>query len=183
VSLAEVIVPAADLSEQISTAGMEASGTGNMKLALNGALTIGTLDGANIEIREHVGADNFFIFGLLAEEVTERRRAGLDATEAIAASPALTEVLSELESGVFSPDDRSRYKALVAGLRHHDHFMVATDFEAYRLTQRSIDALWRDPAAWWRMAILNTAHMAWFCSDRAILEYAHEIWDASPEPG
>ncbi|MEK7240237.1 MAG: glycogen/starch/alpha-glucan phosphorylase [Gemmatimonadota bacterium] len=183
VSLAEAIVPAADLSEQISTAGMEASGTGNMKLALNGALTIGTLDGANIEIREHVGTENLFIFGLLAEEVAARRRAGLDATDAIAASPALTEVLSELESGVFSPDDRSRYKSLVEGLRHHDHFMVATDFEAYRLTQRSIDALWRDPAAWWRMAILNTAHMAWFCSDRAILEYAHEIWDASPESG
>lgn len=183
VSLAEVIVPAADLSEQISTAGMEASGTGNMKLALNGALTIGTLDGANIEIREHVGAENIFIFGLLAEEVEKRRRAGLDATDTIAASPALTEVLAELESGVFSPDDRARYRVLVEGLRHHDHFMVAADFEAYRRTQRSIDALWRDPAAWWRLAILNTAHMAWFCADRAILEYAHEIWDASPESG
>lgn len=181
VSLAESIIPAADLSEQISTAGMEASGTGNMKLALNGALTIGTLDGANIEILEHVGAENIFIFGLLADEVTQRRSAGLDMTATIDASPALREVLEGLESGMFSPDDRGRYRGLVDGLRHHDHFMVCADFEAYRRTQRDVDALWLDQAAWWRKSILNTAHMGWFSADRAILEYAHEIWDAAPE--
>jgi starch phosphorylase len=180
VSLAESIIPAADLSEQISTAGMEASGTGNMKLALNGALTIGTLDGANIEIRERVGADNIFIFGLTAAEVTDRRRKGLDATSTIAASPALAAVLDMLASGVFSPDDRTRYRDLVESLRHHDYFMVAADFDAYRATQRTIDALWQDRAAWWRMAVLNTARMGWFSSDRTILEYASGVWGAAP---
>ena len=115
VSLAETIIPAADLSEQISTAGMEASGTGNMKFALNGALTIGTLDGANIEIRERVGAENIFIFGLTADEVAERRQAGIDATATIAASPVLGEVLDAIAAGVFSPDDRNRYRGLVDG--------------------------------------------------------------------
>ncbi len=183
VSLAEAIIPAADLSEQISTAGMEASGTGNMKLALNGALTIGTLDGANIEIREHVGAENIFIFGLLAEEVAARRAAGLDMTPVITASHALTEVLSMLESGVFSPDDRGRYRGLVAALRHHDYFMVSADFESYRNTQRDIAALWADKNAWWHKAILNTAKMGWFSADRAILEYAREIWRAPADQG
>ncbi len=180
VSLAEAIIPAADLSEQISTAGMEASGTGNMKLALNGALTIGTLDGANIEIREHVGEDNIFIFGLVAEEVAARRREGIAATAAIAASHTLAEVLSALESGVFSPDDRSRYRGLVDALRHHDHFMVTADFDAYRAAQREVGALWRDPNAWWHRAILNTARMGWFSADRAIRDYAREIWHAVP---
>jgi len=183
VSVAEAIIPAADLSEQISTAGMEASGTGNMKLALNGALTIGTLDGANIEIREHVGADNMFIFGLLADEVEQRRRLGLDATADIAKSAALTQVLEDLESGVFSPDDRARYRGLVEGLRHHDYFMVCADFEAYRRTQQEIATMYRDPATWWKKSILNTARMGWFSADRAILEYAHQIWDAGPEKG
>ena len=181
VSLAEAIIPAADLSEQISTAGMEASGTGNMKLALNGALTVGTLDGANIEIREHVGDENMFIFGLLADAVATRRRGGLDMTEVIGASPALTQVLEDLASGIFSPDDPSRYRALVDGLRHHDYFMVCADFEAYRATQHTIADLYRDQSAWWRKAILNTARMSWFSADRAILEYAHQIWNAGPE--
>jgi starch phosphorylase len=180
VSLAESIIPAADLSEQISTAGMEASGTGNMKLSLNGALTIGTLDGANIEISEHVGAENMFIFGMKAAEVDARRAAGLDATAAIEASPALAEVLRSLESGVFSPDDRGRYKALVANLRHHDYFMVCADFESYRATQRAVADLWRNPDQWWRRAVLNTAGMGWFSADRAIREYAGEIWRAEP---
>ena len=160
---------------------MEASGTGNMKLSMNGALTIGTLDGANIEIREHVGDENMFIFGLLADEVAARRRESLDATEAIDASPALSQVLEDLASGIFSPDDTSRYRDLVEGLRHRDYFMVCADFESYRTTQRAIDALYREPAAWWRKAILNTSRMSWFSADRAILEYAHQIWDASPE--
>ena len=178
VSLAEVIIPAADVSEQISTAGMEASGTGNMKLALNGAVTLGTLDGANIEIRDRVGAENIFIFGLTAAEVAERRANGIDATDAIAAAPALSEVLDALEAGVFSPDDRKRYSGLVESLRHHDYFMVCADFESYRYEQRQLAALWRDPAEWWRTSIMNTARVGWFSSDRAIAEYASEIWQA-----
>jgi len=180
VSLAEAIIPAADLSEQISTAGMEASGTGNMKFALNGALTIGTLDGANIEIGEHVGRENMFIFGLLADEVTERRRRGLDMTETIASSPSLRQVLDEIESGVFSPDDRGRYKGLVDGLRHHDHFLVCADFDAYHMMQGEVSDQWQDPALWWRKSVLNTARMSWFSSDRTIREYASEIWQALP---
>ena len=177
VSLAETIIPAADLSEQISTAGMEASGTGNMKLALNGALTIGTLDGANIEIRERVGAENIFIFGLQTEAVAARRSAGLDAGATIAASPVLAEVLDAVQSGAFSPDRPDRYQGLVDALRYHDHFMVCADFDAYAAVQRDIAALWRQPQAWWRTAILNTAGVGWFSSDRAIREYAARIWD------
>ena len=180
VSLAEAVIPAADLSEQISTAGMEASGTGNMKFALNGALTIGTLDGANIELRDHVGAENMFIFGLTASDVEDRRRAGIDAGAAIAASPALEEVLDAVGSGVFSPDDRSRYRGLADGLRHHDHFMVATDFDDYRYAQTSVATLWHDRPRWWEKSILNTARVGWFSSDRAIGEYAREIWRADP---
>jgi starch phosphorylase len=176
VSLAEVIIPAADLSEQISTAGMEASGTGNMKFALNGALTVGTLDGANVEIRERVGADNIFIFGLTAEEVAARRQRGLDATDVITASPLLPEVLASIESGVFSQDEPGRYRELVEQLRHHDYFMVSADFDDYYATQRRIAELWRRPELWWQSAILNTANMAWFSSDRAIREYASEVW-------
>jgi starch phosphorylase len=180
VSLAEAIIPAADLSEQISTAGMEASGTGNMKLALNGALTIATLDGANIEIRDRVGAENLLMFGLTAAEVDERRRAGIDATATIAASPVLAEVLATLESGVFSPDDRNRYHGLTDNLRHHDYFMVAADFDAYWSAQREVGTLWTDRAAWYRKAILNTAHMGWFSADRAVSDYARDIWGAEP---
>ncbi|MBN8872434.1 MAG: glycogen/starch/alpha-glucan phosphorylase [Rhodospirillales bacterium] len=177
VSLAEVIIPAADLSEQISTAGMEASGTGNMKFALNGALTIGTLDGANVEIREHVGPENIAIFGLTADEVAARRTRGIDAGDVIAGSPALSEVLDAVQSGVFSPDDRDRYRGLVDALRYHDYFMVCADFDSYYATQREIAALWNRPEAWWKSAIMNTAGMGWFSSDRSIREYASEIWD------
>ncbi len=180
VSLAEAIIPAADLSEQISTAGMEASGTGNMKLALNGALTIGTLDGANIEIRERVGAENMLIFGLTAEQVAERRSGGLDAAATISASPALAEVLDALETGVFSPEDRSRYRGLVDNLRHRDYFMVTADFDAYWAAQRAAGALWLDRSAWYRKAVLNTARMGWFSADRAVLDYARDIWGAEP---
>ena len=176
VSLAEAIIPASDLSEQISTAGMEASGTGNMKFALNGALTIGTLDGANVEIREHVGEDNIFIFGLTAAEVNERRSKGIDARETIAASPRLREALDEIATGVFSPDDTSRYAQLVDILTYHDHFMVTADFESYCAAQQAVANRWRDRKAWWRSSILNTANVAWFSSDRAIQQYADEIW-------
>lgn len=176
VSLAESIIPASDLSEQISTAGMEASGTGNMKFALNGALTIGTLDGANVEIRERVGEDNIFIFGLTAPEVQERRMQGIDARETIAASPMLREVLDEIATGVFSPDDPGRYAQLVETLTYHDHFMVTADFDAYCAAQHDVAIRWRDRKSWWRASILNTARVSWFSSDRAIRQYAEEIW-------
>jgi len=181
VSLAESIIPAADLSEQISTAGMEASGTGSMKLALNGALTIGTLDGATVEIRDHVGADNIFIFGLKAHEVEERRRTGLDAMATIAASPQLAEAIQALESGLFTGADHGRFATLANALRYHDHYMVTADFDAYYAAQRRIDQLWRSASAWARMSIFNVAAMAWFSSDRAIREYASDIWNVPVE--
>ena len=177
VSLAELIIPSADLSEQISTAGMEASGTGNMKLALNGALTIGTYDGANIEISEHVGEENIFVFGLRAAEVAERRRRSLDAGDVIAASPDLAEVIDAMARGRFSPEDPSRFAGLTNILRHSDSYMVAADFAAYRKAQRAADGLWRSPAKWRRSALLNISGMSWFSSDRAITEYAKDIWD------
>ncbi len=176
VSLAEVLVPAADLSEQISTAGMEASGTGNMKFALNGAITIGTLDGANIEIRELVGPENIVIFGLTAEEVAERKADGYDPRKLIESSPELSQALSAIASGVFSPDDPGRYRELIGGLYDNDWFMVAADFDAYASAQREVDALWSNPAAWSEKAILNTARMGWFSSDRTIRQYAQDIW-------
>jgi starch phosphorylase len=176
VSLAERIIPAADLSEQISTAGMEASGTGNMKLALNGALTIGTLDGANIEIRDHVGAENIFIFGLRAEEVIQRRRAGLHANSAIASSPQLAEAIEAIETGIFSPDDVDRFAPLMNALRESDYYMVTADFDAYCATQRSVERLWLSASDWTRATMLNIARMAWFSSDRTVGEYAQDIW-------
>jgi starch phosphorylase len=176
VSAAELIVPAADLSEQISTAGMEASGTGNMKLALNGALTIGTRDGATVEIAERVPKDTMVLFGLSAEEVADRRARGAGGWPAIAASPRLAAVLEALAQGVYSPDDPDRYRDLVASLRGADPFMVAADFEAYWAAQRRVDRLWHDASAWLRAAILNTANMAWFSADRTIAEYAATVW-------
>jgi glycogen phosphorylase len=177
VSLAESIIPAADLSEQISTAGMEASGTGNMKMALNGALTIGTLDGANVEIKQRVGDDNIFIFGLTAEEVTARREHGFDSRAAIEASPILREVVQSIADGAFSPDDRNRYAPLVDMLTYHDYFLVTADFDAYFDAQRAVARRWRDRKSWQRSAILNTARTGWFSSDRAIAEYAQNIWN------
>ncbi|WP_299625141.1 glycogen/starch/alpha-glucan phosphorylase [Pelagibius sp.] len=180
VSMAEILIPAADLSEQISTAGMEASGTGNMKLSLNGALTVGTLDGANIEIGEAVGWENIFIFGQTAEEVAASRAAGYHPEQAIAADPLLAEVLDQIASGVFSPEDPNRYAALIDNLRNHDWFMVAADFAAYWKVQRRIDAAWQEREDWTRRAVLNTARMGWFSSDRTIRGYARDIWDAEP---
>lgn len=178
VSLAEIMVPAADLSEQISTAGMEASGTGNMKFALNGALTIGTLDGANVEMRDHVGAENIIIFGMTAEEVAQTRADGHDPRAIIESSPELSQALAAISSGVFSPDDRNRFTGLIDGLYNHDWFMVAADFDAYAKAQRDVDRLWEDRASWNHKAILNTARMGWFSSDRTIRQYATEIWGA-----
>ncbi len=176
VSLAERIIPAADLSEQISTAGMEASGTGNMKLALNGALTIGTLDGANIEICERVGAENIFIFGLTAEQVVARRARELTAYEAVAASPVLESTLRAISSGAYWPEEPDRYRGLIESLIGHDVFMVAADFDSYCATQDRLEDLWRQPELWWRTAVLNTAGVGWFSSDRTIREYAEDIW-------
>jgi starch phosphorylase len=178
VSLAEVIIPAADLSEQISTAGMEASGTGNMKLALNGALTIGTLDGANVEIRERVGGENIFIFGLRAVEAAERRRGACDSTDTIAASPPLARAIEAIASGEFSPDDRQRFDRLTHALRYADNYMVTADFADYFGTQRRVDAMYRQKATWAKACITNIAGMGWFSSDRAIRTYAEEIWHA-----
>jgi starch phosphorylase len=176
VSLAEIIMPAADLSEQISTAGLEASGTGNMKFALNGAVTIGTLDGANIEMLDAVGTENMVIFGLTAEQVNEKR-VRLDVPRsAIDASPTLKEALEMISSGVFSPDDPNRYRDLIGGLYDHDWFMVARDFDAYSAAQAEVDDSWQNSRKWYSMAIRNTAHMGWFSSDRTIRQYAEDIW-------
>jgi starch phosphorylase len=178
VTLAEVMVPAADLSEQISTAGMEASGTGNMKFGLNGALTIGTLDGANVEMRDNVGDDNIKIFGLRADEVANLRSEGHNPRAIIEASRELSQALSAISSGVFSPDDRNRYSELIDGIYAHDWFMVAADFDAYAQAQREVDELWNDKTAWNEKTIHNTARMGWFSSDRTIRQYAKEIWRA-----
>lgn len=179
VSMAEVLIPAADLSEQISTAGMEASGTGNMKLAMNGALTVGTLDGANIEIGEAVGRESIFTFGLTAEEVADGRAGGHRPERHIAASPPLAEVLEQVEVGLFSPDDPGRHAGLIDNLRRHDWFMVTADFAAYLKIQRRIDAAWGERDDWNRRAVLNTARMGRFSSDRTIRGYARDIWDAT----
>ena len=181
VSLAEVIIPAADLSEQISTAGMEASGTGNMKLALNGALTIGTLDGANVEIRDHVGVNNIFIFGLTTDQVAARTARGLGAHDVIAQSPALEQALQEIGSGVFCPSEPDRYHSLVQHLWDRDPFMTAVDFDSYQAQQAAVDRMWADHPAWWQSAIHNTAGIGWFSSDRTIAEYADEIWRTPPQ--
>lgn len=178
VSMAELLIPASDLSEQISTAGKEASGTGNMKLSLNGSPTIGTLDGANVEIRDHVGPENFFLFGLTAEEVVQRRTEPGYARAAIEASPRLKRVLEQIGDGVFSAGDRHRYDGLLHNLTEQDYFLVTCDFDSYFATQRTVDAAYRDVAGWTRMAALNTAGMGWFSSDRTIRGYAADIWDA-----
>jgi len=181
VSLAEKIIPAADLSEQISTAGQEASGTGNMKLALNGALTIGTLDGATIEMRERVGAENMYIFGLRAEEVAALRASGSYDPKALCAStPRIARVLEALRSGRFSPDEPGRFAPLLDGLEHGDRWFVLADFIPYGEAQEQVARDWQDRGAWDRRAILNVARMGYFSSDRAVREYATAIWNLKP---
>ena len=177
VSMAEVIIPAADLSEQISTAGKEASGTGNMKFALNGALTIGTLDGANIEIRANVGEDNFFLFGLTETEVKTLKAEGYDPQAYIEESEDLKAVLEMIDSGFFCPDERDRYKGIVNWLRTSDPYMLCADFDSYIARQRDVEAVYRDKRAWARKCLLNIANMGFFSSDRTIRQYAEEIWD------
>jgi starch phosphorylase len=181
VSVAEVIMPGADLSEQISTAGTEASGTGNMKLALNGALTIGTEDGANIEIRDRVGAGNIFIFGHTAAQIAELNRGGYQPLRLYESDPRLKHALDAIAIGVFSPDEPDRYRGLVdALLWGGDHYKLLADFDAYLAAQARVDALYRDGDAWTRQAIANVAAMGEFSSDRSIREYATRIWGMAP---
>lgn len=178
VSMAEKLIPAADLSEQISTAGMEASGTGNMKFSMNGALTVGTLDGANVEIREAVGPENIFIFGKTADEVHALREHGYDSRPAIEADPRLARVISQIESGEFSPGDPDRFKGIGDTLRHHDWFVVTADFSAYWAIQRRIDDAWKHREDWLRKSAINIAGMGRFSSDRSIRNYAERVWQA-----
>jgi starch phosphorylase len=174
------IYPAADLSEQISTAGKEASGTGNMKFQMNGALTIGTMDGANIEIREEVGPENFFLFGLTAAEVQARRAAGYQPMQVYYQQPELREVLTLIRDGYFSRGNSEQFLGLVGNLLHHDPYMVLADYQAYAECQQRVDAAYRDPDRWTRMSILNTARSGKFSSDRSIREYCSDIWSARP---
>ncbi len=174
VKVAQRIYPAADLSEQISTAGMEASGTGNMKFTMNGALTIGTLDGANVEIREAVGEENFFLFGLTAEEVLARKRAGYDPRASL--DPELGHALHLIGDGAFSNGDRDLFAPLLDDLYNRDPFLVLADFRAYSDAQERVATAWRDPKAWTRMSILNVARSGRFSSDRSIRDYARTIW-------
>ncbi len=178
VSMAELLIPASDLSEQISTAGKEASGTGNMKLSLNGSPTIGTLDGANVEIREHVGPDNFFLFGLTAAEAQIKRAEPGYARRAIEASPRLERALGQIGAGIFSEGDQHRYADILQNLYEHDYFLVTCDFDDYFAKQREVDAVYQDVTRWTRMAAANTANMGWFSSDRTIRGYARDIWGA-----
>ena len=178
VSLAERLIPAADLSEQISTAGKEASGTGNMKLALNGAPTVGTLDGANVEIRDRVGAENFFLFGMTAEEVIARREIEGHARRAVAEDPRLARALAALRDDTFSPGRPGTFAGIADNVEGADYFLVASDFTDYWRVQRDIDGAFKDADAWARMAALNTARSGWFSSDRTIRGYMSDIWSA-----
>ena len=180
VSRASLIIPAADLSEQISTAGTEASGTGNMKLALNGALTIGTLDGANVEILEEVGEENIFIFGLHTEEVARIRAEGYDPRHYYESHDELKRALDMIDSDFFAPDDVRRHRPIVQNLLQEDRFLVLADYAAYLTAQEEVDRLYHEPESWARKAMLNTARMGKFSIDRTVGEYAGQIWDASP---
>jgi starch phosphorylase len=174
------VYPAAELSEQISTAGKEASGTGNMKFSMNGALTIGTMDGANIEIREEVGADNFFLFGRTAEEVLSLWRSGYRPMEH--ANDELKEVLDLVRSGFFSRGDAELFRPLIDGLTWHDTYMVFADFEAYAQCQQRVSTAYGDSEGWARMSILNAARSGKFSSDRTIREYCNDIWRVPAVP-
>ena len=181
VSLAQLIIPAADLSEQISLAGTEASGTSNMKFALNGALTIGTLDGANVEIREHVGEDNIFIFGNTTEQVEALRNNGYNPRKYYDEDPELHQALTQIATGTFSPEEPQRYTNLFDSLVNlGDHYQLLADYRSYVDTQDQVDALYLHPDEWTRKTILNIANMGYFSSDRTIQEYADEIWDIKP---
>jgi starch phosphorylase len=177
---AHLIYPAADLSEQISTAGKEASGTGNMKFMLNGALTIGTLDGANVEIREEAGAENFFLFGLTEDEVERVKRDGYRPSDYVDANGELAAVLDLIAGGTFSDGDTEVFRPLVDNLRYADPFLVIADYASYVECQGRVSAAWENIVAWTRMSILNTARSGKFSSDRAIAEYCDDIWNVLP---
>jgi starch phosphorylase len=179
---AEPIYPAADLSEQISLAGKEASGTGNMKFSLNGALTIGTLDGANVEIREEVGAENFFLFGLTTEQVLEHKSRGYRPRRVVEQNPVLKEVIDYIGSGDLVSGDKTLFKPLVDNLLYDDPFLVLADFQSYLECQERVTALWQDPRAWTRKSILNVARMGKFSSDRSIRDYCQHVWQVEPVP-
>jgi glycogen phosphorylase len=177
----QIIIPAADVSEQISTAGHEASGTGNMKLSLNGALTVGTLDGANIEIREAVGAENFFTFGLTIEEVAKVRAEGYDPWRYYHGNPEIKSALDLISSGHFSPTAPDLFRPIVSALTSGgDHYLVLADFASYLRCQDQVEADYSDVEQWTRRAILNTANMSRFSSDFAVRQYADLVWNASP---
>jgi starch phosphorylase len=182
VSFAERIIPAADLSEQISMAGKEASGTGNMKFQMNGALTIGTLDGANIEIREEVGSENFFLFGETAESVRELIDGGYHPRPFVEKSKALSGAIELIARGTFSPDEPNRFADVVHYLRESDPYLIAADFDAYVAAQDAAAAVYQDPAAWGKMVVANIAGAGKFSSDRTIREYAADIWNVRPVP-
>ena len=179
VSLAEVIIPAADLSEQISTAGTEASGTGNMKFSLNGALTIGTWDGANIEMAQAMGVDEMFVFGLRSEQVESLKQAGYEPRRYADQDPALAQVLQAVAAGDFSPGERGRYAGLVQELLNHDPYLLLADFSSYCAAQAQVDGLYADSKAWQRRAIRNVAGMGMFSSDRTIAEYVERVWSVA----
>ncbi len=182
IKVSQQVYPAADLSEQISTAGKEASGTGNMKFSLNGALTIGTLDGANVEIRDEVGADNFFLFGLTAEEVERVKREGYHPWDIYRADPELKEVIDLIASGLFSHGDSQLFRPLVDSLLERDDFLLLADYRSYLDCQEEVSRAYRDPALWTRMSILNTARLGKFSSDRTIAEYNRDVWRVPPVP-
>jgi glycogen phosphorylase len=182
VRAAQIIYPATDLSEQISTAGKEASGTGNMKAAMNGAVTIGTLDGANIEIRQAVGSDNFFSFGLTADEVAAALARGRAPRTQYEANPELREALDQIRAGLFSRGDASLYRPLIDRLLERDEYFALDDYDDYVACQTGVGAAFRDAPRWTRMSILNVARSGSFSSDRAIRQYCDRIWRATPVP-
>jgi starch phosphorylase len=177
---AHLIYPAANLSEQISTAGKEASGTGNMKFMINGALTIGTLDGANVEMREEAGAENFFLFGLTVDEVHEVLAKGYRPRDVVDGNPELATALRLITEGRFSGGVGSVFAPLVSNLVDHDPFLVLADYADYIRCQGEVDRTWHDPKAWARLSILNSARSGKFSSDRSIAEYCDDIWNVQP---
>jgi starch phosphorylase len=177
VSLAEKVFPASDLSEQISTAGTEASGTGNMKFMMNGALTVGTLDGANIEIAQAVGEENIFIFGLKAHEVETLKNKGYRPQQYIEQNPMLKEIFKLIHSGFFSPQDVKLFAPIVQSLAHHDPYLVCADFGSYCQTQDVISKTYLKKDEWTKKSIINVAQSGFFSSDRTIREYAKEVWN------
>lgn len=180
VTLAESVVPAADLSEQISTAGTEASGTGNMKFMLNGALTIGTMDGANVEMAEEAGEENLFVFGMREPEVRALHERGYRAAEFVQRCPELRQALEQIRGGFFCPREPARFAHLADVLEHHDRFLHLADYEAYMAAQRLVDQTYLQPERWARAVIINIASSGKFSSDRTIAEYARDIWGVEP---